>query len=56
MAMKENNHPYFHKLQYKIYLIYPEKFSGKPESEIKSTTSELLFPEMNFIPRNVQNH
>ena len=54
MAMKENSHPYFHKLQYKVCLIYPEKFSGKTSSEIKSTTTELLFPEMNFMPRNVQ--
>ncbi len=56
MAMKENSHPYFHKLQYKICLIYPEKFSNKTAAEIKSTTTELLFPEMNFIPRNVQGY
>lgn len=56
IAMKESNHPYFHKLQFKISLSYPEKFSGKISTEIKSTNTELLFPEMNFIPRDVQKH
>ena len=56
MMMKETPHSLFNKLQYKIVFTYPEKFSGKSVSEIKSSTSELLFPEMNFIPRDVQGY
>jgi|GEM_PF-2477003 hypothetical protein len=56
MIMKEAPRSPFIKLQYKITLAYPEKFSGKPAAEIESTTTDLLFPEMNFIPRNVQGY
>ena len=56
MMMKETPRSLFSKLQYKIVFTYPEKFSGKTVSEIKSSTTELLFPEMNFIPRNVQGY
>ena len=56
MIMKEAPRSPFIKLQYKITFTTPENFNGKPATEIKSTTSELLFPEMNFIPRNVQGY
>jgi len=54
MMAKETPRSLFSKLQYKIIFTYPEAFSGKTVSDIKATTTELLFPEMNFIPTHVQ--
>jgi hypothetical protein len=54
MMVKETPRSLFSKLQYKIVFTYPEAFSGKTVSEIKSTTTELLFPEMNFIQNHAQ--
>jgi hypothetical protein len=56
MMMKETSRSLFSKLQYKIVFTTPESFSGKSVSEIKSTVTELLFPEMNFIPNHVQDY
>lgn len=56
MMMKETPRALFSKLQYKIVFVYPESFSGKPASEIKSTETEMLFPEMNFIPNHVEGY
>ncbi|HTA62116.1 MAG TPA: DUF5819 family protein [Bacteroidia bacterium] len=54
MMLKETGRTLFSKLQYKVIFTYPQAFSGKAVSDIKATTGELLFPEMNFIPRHVQ--
>jgi hypothetical protein len=56
MMVKETPRSLFSKLQYKIVFTYPETFSGKSVSEIKTTTTELLFPEMNFMARHVQGN
>jgi hypothetical protein len=56
MMVKETPRSLFSKLQYKIVFTYPENFAAKSVSEIKSTATELLFPEMNFIPRHVQGY
>jgi hypothetical protein len=50
MEDRENHHPLFDKLQYKIQFVYPEKYSAKPVSEIKTDTVVFYFPEMKFTP------
>ncbi|HKC66985.1 MAG TPA: DUF5819 family protein [Bacteroidia bacterium] len=53
IMMKEMRCSPFSKLQYKLVFIYPEPFAGKPATEIKTDTTQLLFPEMNFSPNYV---
>ena len=50
MEDRENHHPLFDKLQYKVRFVYPEKFSAKLLPEIKSDTTTFNFPEMKFTP------